>query len=103
MEGREVERHVRPQLVDHPAGHRVQLAVGIVLARDEQGGDLEPDVRLVLEIAQGVEHGSQLAAADPAVEVLGEPLEVDVGGVHVAEEFLPRRGTDLAGRHGHGL
>ena len=82
-----MHRHVGAEVLDDPGGHRVELGVGVVEARDQQGGDLEPDVGLVLEVLERVEHRAELAAADVAVEVLGEPLEVDVGGVHVRVEL----------------
>ena len=96
MERGEVHRHVGTERVHHPAGHPVDLVVGVVLARDHQGGQLEPDVGLVGEVLEGVEHRLQRTAAHPLVEVLAERLEVDVGGVHVVEELAPRLGEDLA-------
>ena len=65
----------------------VELAVGVVLAGDQQRRDLEPDRGLAAQIDERVEHGVEVAAADLAVEALGERLEVDVGGVHVPVEL----------------
>src|SRR5215212_11562557 len=59
--------------------------------------------RLVLEVLERLEHRLQPPGADPPVEVLGEPLEIDVGGVHVPVELDPRLGPDVAGRDRDGL
>ena len=103
MERGEVERHVGPELVEHPARELVELAVAVVLTGNEESRDLEPDVGLVAEVEQGVEHGAELATADLAVEALGECLEIDVGGVHVTVEVAPWLGADVAGGHRHRL
>ena len=84
MEGREVQRNLRAELVNEPAREPFQLARRVVLVGDQQGGDLEPDIGLLLDVDQGVEHIGQVAAAELPVEVLGEGLEVDVHRVHVA-------------------
>ena len=53
-----------PELLHDPLRHRLQLGVGIILAGDQQGGELEPDLRFVLEILQRLQHRLQVAAAD---------------------------------------
>ena len=37
-----------------------------------------------------------MPGAQPLVELLGEGLEVDIGGIHAAVKLLPRRGVDVA-------
>jgi hypothetical protein len=103
VEGGEVHGPVRAEVLNHPAGHGVDLGVGVVGARNQQIGDLEPQPRLVLEVLERLEHRLQPPGADPPVEVLGEPLEIDVGGIHVPVELDPRLGPDVAGRDRDGL
>jgi len=59
------------------------LGVAVVASRNEQGGDLQPHVGLVPQVEQGVQHVVQTPDADLAVEVFGECLQVDVGGINV--------------------
>ena len=92
MEGGEMQRHVGAQVLHHPAAERLDLGGRVVLAGDEQRRDLEPDVGFVLEIDERVEHGGELARAQVLVEILGEALEVDIGGVHAEQ---PRRGSGV--------
>ena len=98
-----MQRHLGPQPLDHPLGHRLDLGVGIVLAGDQQRRHFEPDVRFVLEIFEGLEHRRQGSRAELFVEGFGEALEVDIGGVHVAVELRPGLGRDVARRHRHAL
>ena len=64
----EMHGHIRTQFRHHPAGHGVDLFVGVVLARDQQGGDLEPDLGLVPEVDQGFQYRLKLAAAQSLLE-----------------------------------
>ena len=96
MEGREMQRHVGAEVVADPAGHRVDLGVGVVLARYQQRGQFEPGIGFRFQVAQRVEHRFQVSAADLPVETLRERLQVDVDGVHRAEELLPRPFRDIA-------
>ena len=82
-----------------PPALGLDLVVGVVLAGDEQRRDLEPDVGLVHEVAQRVEHRLQVRAAELEVELVGERLEVDVRRVHLRVELAARLGVDVAGRH----
>ena len=96
-----MQRHVGPQLPEDPLAFRAQLLVGIVLPRDEERGDLVPDVGLVLEVGKRVEHGGQARAGELHVELVGESLEVHVGRVHLRVELAPRHGRDVARGHGN--
>ena len=62
MEGREMQRHVGPEALHHPGALRLEFGVGVVLAGNQQGRDLEPDLRLVLEVLERVEHRIELPA-----------------------------------------
>src|SRR6266540_4019758 len=97
MERGEMQRHVHAEMLGDPPGLRVDLGIAVVPARDEQRGDLHPDVRLLPEVHQGVKHRTEVARADPVVEVLGERLEVDVGGVHVRVQLTPGGRLDVPG------
>jgi hypothetical protein len=98
----EVDRHVAAEPVDDPVRHPVDLLVGVVESGDKQRRDLKPDVRLVLDVLERVEHRLQVAGARARVEGLAERLEVDVRRVHVREELAPRLVADIAGRDGDG-
>src|SRR5262249_19474558 len=102
VERGEVQRHVGAEVVDHPARQVFQLRVRVVQAGDEQRRQLEPDGRVPPEVDQRLQHRLQVRGADVVVELLGEPLEVHVGGVDVAVELRARLGTDLAGGDRHG-
>jgi hypothetical protein len=79
-----------------------ELGVGVVEAGDQQGGDLDPHVGLVVQPGQGVEHRGEVGAALVHIEVVGEGLEVDVGGVHHRVEVAAGLGVDVAGGDRHG-
>ena len=55
----------------------------VVEAGDQEVGDLKPNIGFAAQPAQHVEHRGEVRERDLAVEVFGEPLEVDVGGVDV--------------------
>src|SRR5271166_6321432 len=57
-EGSEVQRHVRAEAIHNPGALRFNFGGRVVLAGDEQCGDLEPNVRLVLEVFERLKHGS---------------------------------------------
>ncbi len=103
MKGGEVERHIAPQFTRDPLAHRAQLSIGVVLGRDQQRRNLGPAVGLVHQVLQRVEHGREVRTGEPEVELLGERLQIDIGGVHFRIELAPRFGVDVPRRHGHGL
>ena len=65
----------------------------VVLARDQQRRDLEPDVGLVLEVHERVEHRLQVRAGELEVELVGERLQVDVRRVHLRVELARAPGV----------
>ena len=86
MEGREVQRHVGTEAASTTQRVScVDLAVGVVAPGDQQRRDLDPHLGLADEVLERVQHRREVAAADAVVELLGERLEVDVGGVHVRD------------------
>ena len=76
VEGREVQGDVGSQVLAHPRRQLVELGIAVVAPRDEQRGDLEPDVRLVAEVLERLQHGSEALALDHGI---GCRLR-DVGG-----------------------
>src|SRR6266852_6233039 len=56
MECGEVERHIRTQRLHQPFTELGDFALGIIMARDEQSGDLKPNARLMMEILQRLKH-----------------------------------------------
>ncbi|MNE03700.1 hypothetical protein D3C80_962110 [compost metagenome] len=101
VEGGEVQRHIRPQFPEYPGAQGLDLPVRIVVIRNQQGGDLRPDVGLVTQIDQGIQHRLQMRAGELEIEVVGEGLEVDIRRVHHREEFAARFGVYVAGGHRH--
>ena len=55
------------------------------------------------DVLQRVEHRRQVRGGLLEVELVGEGLQVDVGGVHLREERAPRLGVDIAGGDRHRL
>src|SRR5215469_7488725 len=100
MERREVQRHIRPELLRNPLRHLIDLAVRVVLAGYEQCRDLEPHPGFVLQVLECLEDGGELASTHLVIEALGEPLEIDIGRVHVAIELGARLWTHVAGGDG---
>ena len=101
MERGEVQRHVGAEVLGDPARSSASISASrVVVAGDQQRGDLEPARR---SRAAGTRACRAPAAGAPrryfAVEVVGERLEVDVGRVHVGVELAPRLGVDVAGGH----
>ena len=43
MKCREVQRYIRAQVFDYPPSHLVDFRLGVILARNQQYGNLEPD------------------------------------------------------------
>src|SRR6266853_1450495 len=99
MESGEVERHVRSELACNPLALGLDLRVGIVLAGNQQRGDLGPDIGLVVEIDERVEHRLQVRAAYLDIELVGEALQVHVGRVHLGVEVATRLDSYVARRH----
>ena len=85
-----MQGNVRLQFARHPLRQRVELLVGIVLARNEQRRDFRPDIRLVNEIFERFQHRLERTRAALGVEALGERLEVHVRRVHAREQALAR-------------
>ena len=85
--------HLLPELGDDPGALGGDLVVGVVAPGDEQGGDLQLGAQPP-HPHEGVEHVVQTPAGHAPVEVVGEALEVDIGGVDGAEELVARSGAD---------
>ena len=103
VERREVQRHLVAAMAENPVAHAANVVHRVVGLGDDQVSDLEPDVRLVLEPGERVEHRLQMRIGDVVIELLGEPLQIDVRRIHHLEERLPRFGGNVARGDGHGL
>ena len=68
MERGEMQRHVGAKCIRHPAAQGVDLAIRIVLAGDQQCGDLKPNTGISLEVDQRIQHTLETAVADRSVE-----------------------------------
>ena len=79
-----------------PLRERVELLVGIVLARNDERRDLGPDIRFVNEIFERIEDGLERARAKLGVEALGEAFKIDIRCVHGPEQALARLGANEA-------
>ncbi len=103
VERGEVDRHVGTEVLEHPLAQLLDLTIRIVLARDQERRQLEPDVGLLLQVDQRVQHGLEVRLRELPVEILGERLEVHVRRIHVPVELAPRLLAHVAGRDGHRL
>src|SRR6516225_8144820 len=95
MKGREMQRHVGAEPIHYPGALRFNFTGRVVLARNEQSGDLEPHVGLTLQVLKRLEDGSELAGAEILVKSVGEAFEVDIGGIHVPKKFGPWFGRNI--------
>ena len=100
VEGSEMQRHIRAEVLADPLALRAQLLIRVVLPRNEERRDLGPDLRLLDEVDQRIEHRLQAAAADLPVEVVGEALQVHVRRVHLRVELASRCLVDVPRRDG---
>jgi len=103
VERREVQRHLIADVPEDPAAHPADILRVVVVAGDDEVRDLEPDVRLLPEPLEGVEHRLEVRVGDLAIELLGERLQVDVRGVHDLEERPAGLRCDVAGGDGDRL
>ena len=96
MEGGEVQRYIRAQISDKPGTELLHFFLRVVRAEDQERGHLEPNLRLVLEPAQGIQDRLQPGQAKLLVELVSEGFEVNIGRVHMGEEFRAGLGRDVA-------
>ena len=96
-------RYVRADIFHHPLGHFLELLVRVILAGNQQSGDLEPDIGLMLEVLERIEHRLQVPTANLVVELLGEGLEINIRCVHMAIKLFAWLWRHVAGTDRHGL
>jgi len=96
-----VHRDIGTEVLHHPPGHPMQFVIGVILPRDDQGGQFDPDIGFVGEVDQSLEHRLDGTTAQSFVEVVCEGFEVDVRGIHMGEELAPWLRQDLSGRDCH--
>jgi len=95
MKGREMQRRVGAEPIHYPGALRFNFTGRVVLAGNEQGSNLEPNLGLMLQVLKRLEDGSELARAEILVKSVGEAFEVDIGGVHVPKKFDPWFGRNI--------
>ncbi len=103
MEGREVQRHVGANVLHDPLRHLIDLGLRVVLTRNQQIGELEPNIGLLLQVLDCFENRRQVSAAHLPVKPFSECFQVDVGGVHMPEKLFAGFLRDIAGRDRNGL
>ena len=103
MEGGEVERHLVPECLEHPVTQTTQFVWRVVGARNEQVGHLEPHIGLGVEPAERLQDRSQVRQRQALIELLGERLQIDVGRVHLREEWSAGHRGDVACGDGYRL
>ena len=90
VEGGDVPGNVHAHALDELGDFREFLG-GIVVPGDDQGGDFDPDPRL-LESDDGVQHRLQPGLADLAVKIVPHTFQIDVVAV---DEFRQGHGGGL--------
>ena len=93
-----MKRHVGPEHRDDPFREARDLILAVILAGDEQGRHLEPDVGLALQIDQRLLDRVEVTVAHLTMEPLSTSLEVDGRGVdlHGTQRLLASQGQELA-------
>ncbi len=74
MERGEMHRHVDAQVFADPSAFGSDFRVAVVTSGNQQGGDLQPHIRLVPQVGQGVQDVAQVTDANLAIKVFGECL-----------------------------
>ena len=93
MERGEVQRDVGAEVLDDPARHRVELLVGCRCWPGISSVVISTQTSVSCTRYSSVSSTvGEVRAAHVPVEVLGERLQVDVGGVHVRVELAARLG-----------
>src|SRR6516162_5126196 len=103
MECGEVHRYFDAEVVPNPRAFGGDFRVAVVASGNQQSGDLQPHLRLMPQVDQCVQDIVQMTDTDLAVEVFGERLQVDVGGVDVPVELGAGLPTHVSGRHRDGF
>jgi hypothetical protein len=86
-----------------PRRHLLQLSIGVVSSRDDQRREFEPDVRLLREILERLEHRLQVSLGELPIETLGKGLQINIGSIHVVVEVPAWLVADISSRHCHRL
>ena len=100
MKRGEVQRHVGTQVHQNPFGQLARLRRIVIQAWNHQVGDLEPNIRLILQPLQRLEYRLEMSQCDLAVEVFSKTFQVDVCSVDVVINVVKRFAGDVAiGNH----
>ena len=83
MKSREVQWNLGAQVFCNPKGHIFDFRHGVVLPRDQQVGQFEPDIGFFFQVDQCFEDGIKVCAAEFPVKTFCECLQVNVGGIQM--------------------
>lgn len=92
----EVYGNIDSKMFGDPIAHTTQFILRVVGVRNEQIGELEPNLGFMFEIDEGVEHGLKMGRRDPEIKFFGEGFEVNIGRIHVFEEWATSFRGDVA-------
>jgi len=98
MERCEMQRHIRTEVADEPIAESRDFFLRIVVPGNKQGCDLKPDAGFMLEPAERIEHRLQFAEAQSVIKLSREPLQINVGGIHMGVKFSARLRVDISRR-----
>src|SRR4029077_20638150 len=103
MKCREMPRYIRPEVFRKPLACAMQLSVAVVLARNKQRRDFEPDVRFISEMFQRIEHGTELGKTKPVIKGVCECFKIDIRRIHVPVKLRAGVIGNVAGSDGDRL
>ena len=82
MKRREMQGDFGAQVIADPARHGVEFGITVVEPGNQERGDLQPTIRIVIHRLQRVEHRSQVSAGLPDIEIIRECFQIDIGRIH---------------------
>ena len=88
MERAEVEWHIGAEIIYHPVTKLGHLLLGVVLSWDEERRHLKPNVGLVFEPTESVQHWVKVSIAELVIKVLRKPFQIHIERVYVSIEAL---------------
>jgi len=95
MEGGEVEGDIRTEIGQDPVSQFASFVGIVVKRRNHQVSQFDPNRSFLLQPDESVENRLKMREGDFAVEILGEGLEVHVGGVDVVVDVVESFVSDV--------
>src|SRR5947208_3064095 len=103
MKRGEMPRHIGAEIFRKPFRCAMQLRIAVVLTGNQKRRHFKPDVRLMPEILERVEHRRELRKTSLVIKRVAKCLEIDIRRVHVPVEFRARVISNIAGCYCHSL